>query len=146
MTHLISCHVSTFNAAVNPVYLSFFTGEPALLGRSFRNTSNWHAWRDSNPHLTGSKPAALNPLSYKRLAESRAALHAASKLNPYESLGLASHVSNAVVGPWPTYFPKNLEEGGGFEPLSISQYQGVGVPLFLGIKPCLSPKTAPSIW
>jgi len=59
------------------------------------------------------------------LAESRAALHAASKLNPYESLGLASHVSNAVVGPWPTYFPKNLEEGGGVEPLPITQYLGV---------------------
>ena len=30
----------------------------------------WHAPRDSNPDLTGSKPAALNPLSYKRMAES----------------------------------------------------------------------------
>ena len=37
-----------------------------------------------------------------------------------------------------------LEEGGGVEPLPITQYLGVSVPLFSGIKPYLSPKTAPS--
>lgn len=40
-THLIGHHVSTFNAAVNLITLSFFTGEPVLRGRSFRNTENW---------------------------------------------------------------------------------------------------------
>ena len=108
-------HVSTFNAAVNPVYLSFSTGEPVLLGRSFRSTLNWHAWRDSNPHLTGSKPAALSPLSYKRMAESRVV-----ETQPLRVTWLSKPARSLT-----DLLSNNLEEGGGVEPLSISQYPGV---------------------
>ena len=50
--HLIDHHVSTFNAAVNPVNLSFFTGEPVLLGWSFWNTAVFGAARENRTPLS----------------------------------------------------------------------------------------------